>query len=94
MGIDGRVGSLEPGKRADVVLLDPTVELAAIHDPYQQVVYCAGPRSVGNVWVDGRRLLADGRLTTIDEPSQIARGRSLARAVAARAGLSGVHSFL
>ena len=94
LGIDGRVGSLEPGKRADVVLLDPTVELASIHDPYQQVVYCAGPRSVSNLWVDGRRLLADGRLTTIDETGQIARGRSLARTVAARAGLSGVHSFL
>ena len=94
LGIDSKVGSLEPGKRADVVLLDPTVELAAIHDPYQQVVYCAGPRSVGNVWVDGRRLLSGGRLTTVEETDQIARGRSLARAVAARAGLSGVHSFL
>ena len=68
--------------------------MAAIHDPYQQVVYCAGPQSVSNVWVDGRRLLADGRLTTVDEADQIARGRSLARAVAASAGLSGVHSFL
>ena len=94
LGVDGTVGSLEVGKRADVVLLDPTVELAAIHDPYQQVVYCAGPRSVSNVWVDGRRLLADGELTTIDEPQQIGRSRALARTVAARAGLTGVHSSL
>ena len=94
LGVDSKVGSLEVGKRADVVLLDPTVELAAIHDPYQQVVYCAGPRSVSNVWVDGRRLLVDGRLTTIDEPEQIALGRTLARTVAGQAGLSGVHSFL
>ena len=94
VGIDRLVGSLEPGKRADVVLLDPTVELAAIHDPYQQVVYCAGPRSVSNVWVDGRRLMANGRLTTIDEADQVARSRTLARTLARRAGLSGVHSFL
>lgn len=94
LGIDSLIGSLEPGKRADIVLLDPTVELAAIHDSYQQVVYCAGPRSVSNVWVDGRRLLAEGKLTTIDEAGQIARGRALARRVATRAGLSGVHSFL
>lgn len=92
--LDSVVGSLEPGKRADVVLLDPTVELAAIHDPFQQVVYCAGPRSVSNVWVDGRRLLDAGRLTTIDEAEQIVRSRSLARSVAGRASLSGVHSFL
>ena len=94
LGAESVVGSLEPGKYADLILLDPTVELAAIHDPYQQVVYCSGPRSVSNVWVDGRRLLADGRLTTIDEPRQIARSRSLARIVARRAGLRGVHSFL
>ena len=94
VGAGSTVGSLEVGKRADLVLLDPTVELAAIHDPYQQVVYCAGPRSVSNVWVDGRRLLADGDLTTIDEPAQVARSRTLARTVAARAGLSGTHSSL
>ncbi len=94
LGVDSLVGSLQPGKRADLVLVDPTVELAAVHDPYQQIVYCAGPRSVGNVWVDGRRLLADGRLMTIDEPEQIARSRSLAGIVAERAGLRGVHSFL
>ena len=94
LGMGSTVGSLEPGKRADIVLLDATVELAAIHDPYQQVVYCAGPRSVSDVWVDGRRLMARGRLTTIDEADQIARSRTLARTVAGRAGLSGVHSFL
>ena len=94
LGMGDLIGSLEAGKRADMVLLDPTVELAAIHDPYQQVVYCAGPRSVSNVWVDGRRLLAEGRPTTIDEIGQIDRGRILARQVAGLAGLAGVHSFL
>ncbi|MCY3539995.1 MAG: amidohydrolase family protein [Acidimicrobiia bacterium] len=89
LGIQGQVGSLETGKRADLVCLRPTVELAAIHDPYQQVVYCAGPRSVGEVWVDGRRLLADGHLTTIDEPARIDRARELARSLARQAGLEG-----
>ncbi|MYC84691.1 MAG: amidohydrolase [Acidimicrobiia bacterium] len=94
LGVDGQVGSLEAGKRADVVLLRGTVELAAVHDPYQQVVYCAGPASVSDVWVEGRRVLAGRFLTTIDEAAQIARGRSLARAVVREAGLAGVHSFL
>ena len=94
MGIDRDVGSLEVGKRADVVLVDATVELAAIHDPYQQVVYCAGPQSLSDVWVDGRRLLADRVLTTIDEDEQIAKGRHLARDIAGRAGLSGTYSWL
>ena len=94
LGVDEEVGSLEAGKRADVVLLEGTVELAAVHDPFQQVVYCAGPRSVSDVWVDGRRLLANGALTTIDEASQIARGRELARQVVRNAGLSGILSSL
>ncbi|MXZ68071.1 MAG: amidohydrolase [Acidimicrobiia bacterium] len=94
LGVDGQVGSLEVGKRADVVLLRGTVELAAVHDPYQQVVYCAGPASVSAVWVEGRRVLAARFLTTIDEAAQIARGRALARAVVREAGLAGVHSFL
>ena len=94
MGVDRDVGSLEVGKRADVVLVDATVELAAIHDPYQQVVYCAGPQSLSDVWVDGRRLLADRVLTTIDEDEQIAKGRHLARDIAGRAGLSGTYSWL
>jgi len=94
LGIHEQVGSIETGKRADLVCLRPTVELAAIHDPYQQVVYCAGPRSVSEVWVDGRRLLTDGQLTTIDEPTRIDRGRELARLLARQAGLEGTLSSL
>jgi len=88
LGLDDLIGSLEPGKRADVVLLGGTVELANIHDPYQQVAYCTSPRSVSDVWVDGRRLLAEGSPTTVDEAEQIARCRPLARQVATESGLA------
>jgi Amidohydrolase family len=54
LGLDRLVGSLEPGKRADLVLLDGnTSEPATIHDPWQQAVYCATARCVSDVWVDG-----------------------------------------
>lgn len=88
LGMADRIGSLEPGKRADVVLLGGTAELANIHDPYQQVVYCTSPRSVLDVWVDGRRLLADGALTTIDEAEQIAKCRPLAEQLVRESGLA------
>ncbi len=87
MGLADSIGSLEPGKRADVVLLGGTVELANIHDPYQQVVYCASPRSVLDVWVDGRHLLASGVPTTVDEAAQIAKCRPLAENLARESGL-------
>ncbi len=94
LGMEDRVGRISPGLRADLVHIRPTVELAAIHDPYQQVVYCVSPRSVSDVWVDGRRLLADGELVTIDEAAQIAEARRLAGRIASRAGISGTMSRL
>ncbi len=89
IGLEDAIGSLEPGKRADLVRFAGTIELATIHDPYQQVVYCASPRSVADVWVDGRRLLADGVPTELDEAAAIASCRPLAVELAERAGLVG-----
>lgn len=88
LGIEDRVGSLEVGKRADLALLSGTVELAAIHDPYQQVVYCTSPRSVSDVWVDGRRLLSEGAFTDLDETDQVRRCRPLASKLAESSGLT------
>lgn len=87
LGLDDRIGSLEPGKRADVVLLQDTVDIAMLHDPVAQVVYGASPRSVRDVWVDGVQVVADHRCTTVDEAAQIARCRPLADRVVAEAGL-------
>jgi cytosine/adenosine deaminase-related metal-dependent hydrolase len=87
LGLEASVGSIEVGKRADIVLLENTAELACVHDPCGHVVYSVSPRSVADVWVDGRRLLSDRQLTTIDERAQIARCRSLAQVIAREAGL-------
>jgi cytosine/adenosine deaminase-related metal-dependent hydrolase len=40
--------------------------LANIHDPYQQIAYCTSPADVADVWVDGHRRVADGRLVDHD----------------------------
>ncbi|MGZ4682806.1 MAG: amidohydrolase family protein [Acidimicrobiales bacterium] len=83
LGLDDRVGSLEPGKQADVVrLAGDRPGLANVHDPYAQLVYCAGPTDVADVWVAGRRLLADRRHTTVDVAAVIARSRELAAKLA------------
>src|SRR5215472_17384583 len=71
LGIDQRIGSLEAGKQADVVrFAGDGARLAYVHDPYQQVVYCAGTDDISDVWVAGRHMLAGRKLTTCDE-SQI-----------------------
>jgi len=92
LGLDSLVGSLEPGKRADVVLLDGnTPELATIHDPWQQVVYCATARCVSDVWVDGERRVAAGEVPGVDLPALAAEART-AGAELARRGEMGAES--
>lgn len=88
LDLDGVTGSLEAGKDADVVLLDGrSPELAVIHDPYQAVVYSATNRSVSDVWVQGERIVAAGRLTRVDLDAVIDTARELADGLAAAAGL-------
>lgn len=88
LGLEGEVGSLEPGKRADVVLLDGnTPELATIHDPYQQVVYCATARCVSDVWVDGEHRVAAGEVVDLDLAALAGEAREAGAALAQRAGL-------
>jgi cytosine/adenosine deaminase-related metal-dependent hydrolase len=88
LGLDGVVGSLTKGKRADVVLLDGNApELATIHDPFQQIVYCATPRCVSDVWVDGRRLMGDREVIGVDVGGLAAEARDAGAELARRAGL-------
>jgi 5-methylthioadenosine/S-adenosylhomocysteine deaminase len=88
LGIDSRTGSLEPGKRADVVLLDGnTPELATIHDPWQQVVYCATARCVSDVWVDGQRRVERGEVVDVDVAALAAEARSAGADLVRRAGM-------
>ncbi len=79
LGLGALTGSLEPGKRADLVRLDGNSFGAAIvHDPYQQIVYGAGPESVSDVWVDGRQLLRSGAFLGHQPASLVPRVRELA----------------
>jgi 5-methylthioadenosine/S-adenosylhomocysteine deaminase len=86
--LDGLVGSLEPGRRADLVRLrGDRPGLANVHDPGQQVVYCASPADVEDVWVDGVRRVAGGELVGHDLAALVEASRPLAAELAGRAGL-------
>lgn len=64
MGIDHITGSVEVGKRADLVVLDLAQrEMQPLHDPISNIVYSATPRSVRDVIVDGVVRVRSGRLT-------------------------------
>jgi 5-methylthioadenosine/S-adenosylhomocysteine deaminase len=67
LGLDGVIGSIEPGKRADLVVIDvDTPHATVMHDPVSQVVYCVKSSDVRTVLVDGRVVVDDFGLTTMD----------------------------
>jgi 5-methylthioadenosine/S-adenosylhomocysteine deaminase len=76
LGIDADTGSLLPGKWADItaVCLD-TIETQPVYNPVSQLVYACGREQVTDVWVAGRHLLKERRLTTLDGNDILERSR-------------------
>lgn len=73
-GLDHRVGSIEPGKRADVVIRANDVpEAYPLTDPVSQVVFSARAKSVHTVLIDGRVVLEARRATRVD-PAEVFAG--------------------
>jgi cytosine/adenosine deaminase-related metal-dependent hydrolase len=76
--MEDRIGSLEAGKRADVVLMDvQRLEWTPMIDPLQNLVLSASGDSVQTVIVDGEVVLRDGRPTRFDEQALIAELRRI-----------------
>ncbi len=64
LGAEHEIGSIEPGKRADLVLVETgSANMFPIYNPYSAIVYSANASNVDSVWVDGRRLVAGHKLT-------------------------------
>ena len=68
LGLDGQVGSLEPGKLADLAAVElSSLETLPCFDPLSHLVYCAGREHVTHVWVGGEARVEDRRLVGLDE---------------------------
>lgn len=84
LGLGGRVGTLSPGKQADLIVVDVNQpHLTPLYDPYSHLVYAARSADVRHVMVAGRWLLKDRRLVTLDWPDLSARARDYAQDLAA-----------
>lgn len=89
IGMDDQIGSITPGKRADLILLDPgalNMALADDADPYALIVYSATPGNVDTVIVDGVVLKRGGRLLGVDVPRVMKEARASMDAILERAG--------
>ncbi len=76
LGLDEEIGSLLPGKAADITAVHlGSIETQPVYHPISQLVYAAGRDKVTDVWVAGRHLLKERVLTALDERAILARVR-------------------
>jgi 5-methylthioadenosine/S-adenosylhomocysteine deaminase len=88
LGLEAQVGSIEPGKRADLVLVDRDApHLAPDPDPWSTLVYGARGSDVRMTMVDGEILVRDFELTREDAAGIAAEARQAATHLASRAGV-------
>ena len=88
LGLEAEIGSVEVGKRADLILIRRDApHLAPDADPFSTIVYAAEPSDVRLTMVDGQVLVREGCSTRWDAGTIAADARHEARALAARAGL-------
>jgi 5-methylthioadenosine/S-adenosylhomocysteine deaminase len=77
MGMDDVIGSLKPGKRADLIAISPNaLNMAVVTDPAHLVLEATGPENVDTVVVDGRILKRGGKLVALNTPEVIAGARA------------------
>jgi cytosine/adenosine deaminase-related metal-dependent hydrolase len=87
LGLDAKVGSLAPGKRADLIMIQTNViTMGVFTDPTRMVVEAAEPANVDTVMVDGRILKRGGRFTTLDPERVVADAVATRDAVKRRIG--------
>ena len=89
VGDEGICGSLEAGKKADLIIIDPdcSVDMLPIHDPIANLVTSMHSTNIESTMCDGKWLMKDRKLLTIDEEEIIREGKEHAREICRRGGI-------
>ncbi len=88
VGLEREIGSIEVGKKADLALVDArSAFMAPIHDPVSALVYSALGHETSLVAIDGRIVMRDGLVQTVDEVDVRRRAQTAAAELARRAGI-------
>jgi len=86
MGLGDKIGSLEKGKVADIIVIGlDAPHLAPLYDVYAQLLYAVGREDVKTVLVGGKVVMRDRRVTTMDQVESVADLRRLSAEVLAAA---------
>ena len=85
LGIEAETGSLEVGKAADMVAFDLSgLAQQPVYDPVSQLIYATGRDCVKHLWVAGKQLLDDRRLTRLDEEQLCATAKAWGQRISGR----------
>lgn len=89
IGLDHEVGSIEPGKKADLVVLNlDNVFVTPVHAPVSSLVYSALGNEPETVIIDGQVVMHDRQMVTVSEEDVVQEAQQAADALAKRAGTS------
>ena len=88
LGLEDIIGSLEIGKKADIILIDVNKpHLVPMFRPVNSIVYAANGNDVDTVIVDGKILMRDGEIKTISEIEVLERMQNISEKLVKKAGL-------
>ena len=86
--MEKEIGSLEPGKKADLILIGLDEPNAVpMYDIYVQIAYSLKASDVKTVVIGGRFVMRDRKLLTIDEPRVLAKAREYQKSVSVSLGM-------
>jgi 5-methylthioadenosine/S-adenosylhomocysteine deaminase len=86
LGLEKEIGSIEAGKKADIVLVDvKKPHIAPIHRPVSAIVYCAMGSDVDTVIIDGKIVMKERKLLTVDEQEVLENAEEVGRDLVKRA---------
>jgi 5-methylthioadenosine/S-adenosylhomocysteine deaminase len=71
--LDGIIGSIEEGKKADLAILSPSISLAPNNDVVNELALCENGGSVESVFINGKPVMLGKKITTIDEEAILAK---------------------
>jgi 5-methylthioadenosine/S-adenosylhomocysteine deaminase len=87
--MEKEIGSLEAGKKADIILLDlNTPNAVPMYDVYAQIAYALKASNVETVIIGGRAVMRDRKLLTLNEPEAIAKAREYQKSIAKSLGMT------
>lgn len=88
LGLQDKIGSIEPGKKADVIIVDTDQPwFAPHHDLISQLVYCADGKDTDTVIVGGKVLMENKQFTCADAREIVRKADEMATKVLTRQGI-------